>query len=62
MHLEGRRLADMKRWQHPYIADGHVINTRVEEENGPSFPVYCFPIADLECDANPSLSCPAVGG
>jgi hypothetical protein len=62
MHLEGRRLADMRRWQHPYIAEQHVINTRVEAENGPSHVTYCMPIADLECDANPSLSCPAVGG
>ncbi len=62
MHMEGRRLADMKRWQHPYIAQQHVINTRVERENGPSKVVYCMPVADLECDANPLLSCPAVGG
>ncbi len=62
MHLEGRRYADMKRWQHPYIAEGHVINTRIFQENGPSIPVYCMPVADIECDANPLLDCPAVGG
>ena len=62
MHMEGRRLADMKRWQHPYIAEQHVINTRVFQENGPSRVVYCLPIADIECDANPLLDCPAVGG
>ena len=60
MHLEGRRYADMRRWQHPYIAEQHVINTRVAAENGPSRVVYCMPIADIECDANPNYTCPAV--
>lgn len=62
MHLEGRRYVDMRRWQHPYIAEQHVINTRVEAENGASRVVYCMPIASIECDTNLELSCPGVGG
>ena len=62
MHLEGRRLADMRRWQHPYIAESHAINPRVESENGASRVVYCMPIADIECDANGDFTCPGVGG
>lgn len=60
MHLEGRRFADMRRWQHPYIAEQHVINTRVADENGPARVAYCMPIAQVECDANPNLTCPGV--
>jgi len=61
MHLEGRRFADMRRWQHPYIAESHAINPRVESENGPARVVYCMPIADIECDANADFNCPGVG-
>lgn len=61
MHLEGRRLADMRRWQHPYIAESHAVNPRVEAENGPARVVYCMPIADIECDANSEFTCAGVG-
>ncbi len=62
MHLEGRRFADMRRWQHPYIADGHIVNPRVRAENGPSRVAWCMPIADIECDSNADINCPGVGG
>lgn len=62
MHLEGRRFADMRRWQHPYITGQHAINPRVEAENGPARLAWCMPIADIECDANSNINCPGVGG
>lgn len=62
LHLEGRRLADMRRWQHPYISEGHMINTRVLEENGAHRPNYCLPVADIECDANSGLFCQTLTG
>lgn len=62
LHLEGRRLADMRRWEHPYISEGHMVNTRVLEENGSHRPAYCLPIADIECDANSSLTCSTLTG
>lgn len=62
LHMEGRRLADMKRWQHPYIAEQHAVNPRVEQENGAYRVAYCLPIAEIECDTNEALTCPAVGG
>ncbi len=59
LHLEGRRLWDLGRWDHPFLTEKHVLTTRLLEDYGPDLPrMSCYPVADIECGANPDLTCP----
>lgn len=62
LHLEGRRYWDFERWDHPFVSQNTVMTTRLLEEFGSIARASCFPIADIECDANGGLPCPTLGG
>ena len=49
--LEGRRLHDLRRWDHPFLNGGSVVYPGVSER------AACFPIAQNECDVNDNVSC-----
>ena len=50
--LEGRRLHDLRRWDHPFLySDGFVYASRVTKR------AACIPISESECDTNPNIEC-----
>ena len=50
--IEGRRLHDLRRWDHPYLyRDGFVYDSRVTKRPA------CIPISQSECDTNPNITC-----
>lgn len=49
--LEGRRLHDLRRWDHPFLNGGSIVYPGVSER------AACFPIAQNECDVNDNVSC-----
>lgn len=53
--LEGRRLWDLDRWNHPFIEGGRVIYEPVNPR------ARCVPISFSECQTNPAIPC-SVGG
>lgn len=65
LHLEGRRLWDMHRWNHPFLdpdAD-HAMTSRLYDDYDTDLPrMSCYPVADIECDANGDLTCPSLLG
>lgn len=63
LSLEGRRMWDLDRWDHPFLTGNHVLTTRLYEDYGPTVPRNsCFPVSQLECDGNPNIQCPVIGG
>lgn len=51
--LEGRRLWDLHRWDHPFLEGGTLVDKYPPDGERAS----CFPIPSDECDLNPNLSC-----
>ncbi len=49
--LEGRRLFDLHRWDHPFLRGGGVVYEGIDNR------ASCLPIADSECQTNPNVSC-----
>lgn len=49
--LEGRRLFDLRRWNHPFLQGGGVVYPGEPQR------ASCIPIALSECQTNPNLSC-----
>jgi len=52
--LEGRRLNDLKRWNHPFITEGRGV---VYENNVVQPRASCLPLAESECNNNPNVEC-----
>ena len=52
--IEGRRLWDLHRWQHPFLQGGTLIGP------GESPRVSCMPIPEIECTLNPEIQNSAV--
>ncbi|NNM32974.1 MAG: RagB/SusD family nutrient uptake outer membrane protein [Gemmatimonadetes bacterium] len=52
MWLEGRRLWDLERWDHPFLMGGSLAGYLAEDMRD-----SCIPISDSECQTNSSLSC-----
>jgi hypothetical protein len=50
--LDGRRLWDMHRWDHPFLDGGSIAGYTPRAEKRTS----CFPMADSECQTNPNAS------
>ena len=50
--LEGRRLWDLHRWDHPFLNGGSLAGYEAESRRD-----SCIPISDSECQTNPNLSC-----
>jgi len=51
--LEGRRLWDLHRWNHPFIEGGRLVDKYPPD----GLRASCFPIASGECDLNTNLQC-----
>lgn len=51
--LEGRRLFDLHRWDHPFLDGGSVAGYVPPQGRR----ISCMPIADSECQTNPNVSC-----
>jgi hypothetical protein len=49
--LEGRRLHDLRRWDHPFLNGGSVVYPGISER------AACFPVAQNECQVNDNISC-----
>ncbi len=49
MWIEGRRLWDLHRWQHPFLNGGTLIGP------GATPRISCMPIPELECTLNPEI-------
>lgn len=63
LNLEGRRLWDLERWDHPWFDANYAMTDRLYEDYGTDLPRWsCYPIADIECDANTDLACPNLAG
>lgn len=63
MHLEGRRLFDLRRWDHPWFQANYAMTDRLYDDYGAVLPrSQCYPVADIECDANHQLVCPSLLG
>lgn len=52
--LEGRRMNDLRRWQHPFAAEGLGV---VYEDNVVEPRASCLPLAESECNNNPNVEC-----
>ena len=50
--LEGRRLWDLHRWDHPFLNGGSLAGYLAQDRRD-----SCIPISDSECQTNGSLSC-----
>ena len=51
--LEGRRLWDLHRWEHPFLNGGALVDKYDVIDRRDS----CYPISDDECDLNENLQC-----
>lgn len=49
--LEGRRLNDLRRWNHPFLNEGSLVYPGISER------AACFPVSQNECDVNDNVSC-----
>lgn len=49
--LEGRRLHDLRRWEHPFLNGGSIVYPGVSQR------ASCIPISQNECDVNDNVSC-----
>lgn len=49
MWIEGRRLFDLDRWQHPFLQGGTIIGPGAEPR------VSCMPVPEIECTLNPEI-------
>ena len=49
MWIEGRRLYDLDRWQHPFLQGGTIIGPGAEPR------VSCMPVPEIECTLNPEI-------
>ncbi len=58
LHMEGRRLFDLYRWDHPFITGNHVLSPRHASELGGGTRMSCAPVAESECTLNPNFPCP----
>ncbi|HEX7091507.1 MAG TPA: RagB/SusD family nutrient uptake outer membrane protein [Longimicrobiales bacterium] len=58
--LEGRRFWDLRRWNHPFWTENHVLLPRHADRLPPGGRMKCFEIPDLECDTNASINCPVL--
>ncbi len=47
--IEGRRLNDLDRWQHPFLQGGTLIGPGEEPR------VSCMPVPEIECTLNPEI-------
>ncbi len=47
--IEGRRLFDLDRWQHPFLQGGTLIGPGAEPR------VSCMPVPEIECTLNPEI-------
>lgn len=47
--IEGRRLFDLDRWQHPFLQGGTIIGPGAEPR------VSCMPVPEIECTLNPEI-------
>ncbi len=50
--LEGRRLWDLHRWDHPFLNGGSIVYPGISRR------ASCIPISRSECDTNRNISCP----
>ncbi len=50
--LEGRRLWDLHRWDHPFLNGGSIVYPGVSRR------ASCIPISRSECDTNRNITCP----
>lgn len=49
--LEGRRLHDLRRWDHPFLNGGSIVYPGISDR------AACYPISQNECDVNDNISC-----
>ena len=49
--LEGRRLWDLHRWDHPFLEGGEVVHPSDPQRDS------CMPVPDSECRYNPNFTC-----
>lgn len=59
---EARRAWDLRRWNHPFVTENHVLVPRHVQELGPQGRFVCIPIPDQECDTNGSINCTNLAG
>ncbi|MGH7574309.1 MAG: RagB/SusD family nutrient uptake outer membrane protein [Longimicrobiales bacterium] len=57
MWLEGRRLFDLHRWNHPFLTNNEALMPRIDELLAMGVTRgSCMPIAESECSLNPNVS------
>jgi len=49
--LEGRRLHDLRRWNHPFLNGGSIVYPGIDQR------ASCYPISQNECDVNDNVTC-----
>jgi hypothetical protein len=54
--LEGRRLFDLDRWDHPFLNGNWIVGSAAETRR-----VSCMPLPQIECQLNPNLKDDANG-
>ncbi len=57
MWMEGRRLFDLHRWNHPFITNNEGLIQRHDDILATVQRASCAPIAESECLLNPNVSC-----
>jgi starch-binding outer membrane protein, SusD/RagB family len=62
LFLEGRRLWDLERWDHPFITNNVVLLPRLQASLPPGGRRSCLPIPQQECTTNSGISCPVLSG
>jgi hypothetical protein len=51
LYLEGKRLWDLDRWDHPFLNGGWIVGGAAQNPRD-----SCFPVPRLECQLNPQLA------
>lgn len=49
--LQGKRLFDLDRWDHPFVAGGSIVNQAAQNPRD-----VCYPVPRIECQLNPNLA------
>jgi hypothetical protein len=51
LYLEGKRLFDLDRWEHPFLNGGSIVSGAAQNPRD-----SCYPVPRIECQLNPNLA------
>jgi hypothetical protein len=61
MWMEGRRLFDLYRWDHPFITQNKALIERHDDLLSSTSRAACMPVAEVECRLNTSVGSACTG-